>query len=202
MAAPPEQVPVFELPQLVPTGVAPELAADHLARARAEADAIREQARAEGYAAGLQEARAQSGPAMEALASAVAGLEELRAHVADGLERGAVGLALRIAEQVIGAAVDVEPERVLDAIRGALRRLTDRERVQILVNPEDLEIVRDGVEDIVSQLGGVGSVDVQAERRVARGGAIVRTGEGDIDASIETKLTRAREVLEREFADD
>ena len=91
---------------------------------------------------------------------------------------------------------------MLDAIRGALRRLTDRERVQILVNPEDLEIVREGVEDIVSQLGGVSSVDVQAERRVARGGAIVRTGEGDIDASIETKLTRAREVLEREFADD
>lgn len=139
---------------------------------------------------------------MQALASAAAGLEELRTHVADGLERGSVGLALRIAEQVIGAAVDVEPDRVLDAIRGALRRLTDRERVQILVNPEDLELVREGVEDIVSQLGGIGSVEVQAERRVARGGAIVRTGEGDIDASIETKLIRAREVLEREFADD
>lgn len=168
----------------------------------AEADAIRQQAYQEGYAAGTAEARAAAEPAMQALASAAAGLDELHTHVADGLERGAVGLALRIAEQVIGAAVDVDPDRVLDAIRGALRRLTDRERVQILVNPEDLEIVREGVEDIASQLGGIGSIEVQSERRVARGGAIVRTGEGDIDASIETKLTRAREVLEREFADE
>jgi flagellar assembly protein FliH len=168
----------------------------------AQADAIRQQAHQEGYAAGMAEARAAAEPAMQALASAVAGLDELRTHVADGLERGAVGLALRIAEQIISAAVDVDPDRVLDAVRGALRRLTDRERVQILVNPEDLEIVREGVEDIASQLGGIGSIEVQAERRVARGGAIVRTGEGDIDASIETKLTRAREVLEREFADE
>lgn len=192
----------FELPQLVSPDEAAGRRVDHVAQAMAEAEAIRQQAYQEGYAAGHAEARAAAEPALQAFGSAAAGLDELRTHVADGLERGAVGLALRIAEQVIGAAVDVEPDRVLDAIRGALRRLTDRERVQILVNPEDLEIVREGVEDIVSQLGGVSSVDVQAERRVARGGAIVRTGEGDIDASIETKLTRAREVLEREFADD
>lgn len=190
----------YELPQLAPpTGLADR--PDPIAEAMAQADAIREQARAEGFAAGLEEGRAAAAPAAEAMASAAAALDELRTHVADGLERGSVGLALRIAEQVIGAAVTVDPERVLEAIRGALRRLADRERVQILVNPEDLDIVRAGIEDIVAQLGGIGAVDVQAERRVSRGGAIVRTGEGDVDASIETKLQKAREVLEREFAD-
>ncbi|MBJ7519888.1 MAG: hypothetical protein JHC84_09360 [Solirubrobacteraceae bacterium] len=190
----------FELPQLVPpTGMYDR--PDPIAEAVAQADAIRQQAYEEGLAAGMAEGRAACAPAAEALVGAAAGLDELRIHVTDGLERGAVGLALRIAEQIIGAAVTVEPERVLEAIRGALRRLADRERVQILVNPEDLDIVRGGLDDLISQLGGISSVDVQAERRVSRGGAIVRTGEGDVDASIETKLTRAREVLEREFAD-
>jgi flagellar assembly protein FliH len=41
--------------------------------------------------------------------------------------------------------------------------------------------------------------DVQAERRVHRGGAIVRTVEGEVDATLETKLARAREVLEDEL---
>ena len=36
---------------------------------------------------------------------------------------------------------------------------------------------------------------MQAERRVARGGCIVRTPVGDIDARVETKLERAREVV-------
>ena len=41
---------------------------------------------------------------------------------------------------------------------------------------------------------------MQAERRVTRGGAIVRTAEGEVDATLETKLARAREVLEDELA--
>lgn len=193
----------YDLPHLVaPATITRRQLEDPLSQALAEADAIRSRAYDEGYAAGLAEAAEASVAAREALVSAAAGLEELRGHVADGLERGAVGLSLRIAEQVLGAALTVEPERVMDAIRGALRRLTERDRVQIMVNPGDLEIVRDGLPELTAQLGGIGSVDVLAERRVGRGGAIVRTTEGDVDASMETRLTRAREVLEREFAND
>ena len=40
---------------------------------------------------------------------------------------------------------------------------------------------------------------VEAERRVRRGGCVVRTPEGDVDAGIDTKLARAREVVEQEL---
>jgi flagellar assembly protein FliH len=53
---------------------------------------------------------------------------------------------------------------------------------------------------LVAELGGVEHVEVQAERRVMRGGAVVRTAEGDVDADLPTKLQRAREVLERELS--
>jgi flagellar assembly protein FliH len=45
-------------------------------------------------------------------------------------------------------------------------------------------------------LGGIEHCEVQAERRVSRGGAIVRTQDGDVDARVETKLKRAREVVQ------
>ena len=62
--------------------------------------------------------------------------------MADQVERGAVVLGLRIAEQAMGAAIDVDADRVVDAVRGALRRLADRDRVTILVHPADLDTVR------------------------------------------------------------
>lgn len=193
----------LQLPALSPPARPVELA-DPVALAQAAADGIREAAFAEGYAAGHAEGHAEAqaalAPVADVLLSAASGLDGLRVHVADGLERASVGLAIQIAEQVVGAALAAEPARVLDAIRGALRQLTERDRVQILVNPDDLALVRDGVKDLIAQLGGIESIDVQSERRVGRGGAIVRTGDGDVDATIETKLTRAREVLEREFA--
>jgi flagellar assembly protein FliH len=46
-----------------------------------------------------------------------------------------------------------------------------------------------------SQLGGIEHLNVQSDRRVGRGGVLARTDEGEIDASIETQLARAREVV-------
>jgi flagellar assembly protein FliH len=96
----------------------------------------------------------------------------------------------------------VQPERVVDVVRGALRRLVERGRITLLVHPDDLDIVRDAGDGLVAELGGIEHLDVQAERRVPRGGAIVRTMEGEVDATLTTKLDRAREVLEETLRDD
>jgi flagellar assembly protein FliH len=163
-------------------------------------DAVREQAFEEGFAAGVAQAQSQlDGPA-SALASAAEQLQALRTDAAASVEADAVDLALRIAEQAVGAAIAADPELVVEAVRGALRRLVERDRVLILVNPDDLELVRDHVGRLVSELGGIEHCEVQAERRVRPGGAIVRTSEGEVDATLETKLARAREVLEHELA--
>ena len=201
---------VFELPVLEPTALAadayPAPAApagpspeDIVAQAHAEAEAIRAQAREEGFHAGLEAAQAELATAAEALASALGSVAELRGQVADQVERGAVALGLRIAEQAMGATIDADPDRVVDVVRGALRRLTERERVTILVNPEDMDTVRAATAQLMSSLGGIDSCDVQAERRVSRGGAVVRTAEGEVDATLETKLSRARDVIVTEL---
>jgi flagellar assembly protein FliH len=163
-------------------------------------EAVRAAAYEEGFAAGIAEAQSGlEGPA-SAFAAAAAELQALRAEAAASIEADAVDLALRIAEQALGAALAVDRELVVEVVRGALRRLVERDRVLIFVNPDDLEIVREHVGRLVGELGGIEHCEVQAERRVRPGGAIVRTAEGEVDASLETKLARAREVLEHELA--
>jgi len=180
------------------TSAAPDPAADAamvLAAAEGEAEGIREGARAEGFAAGRDDALAALAPAASALDLAA---EELRAAsrgAADRLEAEAVDLAILLAEKIVGATVEARPELVVEAVRGALRGLMERERVVVLVNPDDLELVRDAMGGVVSALGGIEHCEVQAERRVGRGGAVVRTPDGDIDARVESKLERAREVV-------
>lgn len=174
-----------------------------LAAAQAEAAAIREQARvaglAEGRAEGLAAGRASLDAALGALAAALAGVEEERSAAVEALERDAVELALALAEKLVAGALAVEPERVVAVVHGALRRLAERRRVTVLVHPDDLELVREASERFAAELGGIEHCDVQAERRVARGGAIVRTEEGQVDASVETQLARARELVEGEL---
>jgi flagellar assembly protein FliH len=166
-----------------------------VAQARAEADAIREEARAAGHAEGLAAAAGDVAAAVASLTAASDALGEIAAELPGVLEEHAVELAIAIARQVLGGALEVRPELVVDVVRGGLRRLVDRERVTLLVHPEDLDVVRAATGGLLSELGGIEHCEVQAERRVARGGAMVRTAEGEIDASLETKLVRVREVI-------
>ena len=164
-----------------------------------DVDALRAAAWEEGHVAGREAARAELEPALAALRAAAVGVDAERETVASQAERAAVELAVRIAEQVVRGAVEVAPERVLDAVSGALRRLIDRERIVVLVHPDDLALVRERTDEIISPLGGVEHCEVQADRRVARGGAIVRTTEGEVDATLATKLDRVRELLVEEL---
>jgi len=169
---------------------------DALARAESQADALRAAAREEGLREGREEALASLTPGLEALSQAAEAVQADQYARADRLEAHAVDLALFLAEKILGGAIAVQPEHVLEAVRGALRGIVERERITVLVHPEDLELVRDAMDGIRATLGGIEHCEVQAERRVSRGGAVVRTPDGDVDARVETKLQRAREVVE------
>jgi flagellar biosynthesis/type III secretory pathway protein FliH len=172
---------------------------DEIDAAKAEADRIREEARAEGYAAGLaqgfEDAQQNLAPAGRALAEALQEAVTQSDRLAASLEREAVELAMAVAEKVVAGAVAERPERVLDVITGTLRGIVERSRLTILVHPDDVPLVRAGIGAVVDELGGVDHCEVQAERRVARGGALLRTSEGEIDVRLEAKLERAGELL-------
>jgi flagellar assembly protein FliH len=166
------------------------------AAAEAELAALRDAARAEGFEQGRAEGLAGAQLALATLDAASRAVAEAHAAITDSLEAEAVELALALAGKIVAGAVAVDPSLVLEAVRGALRGIVERERVTVLVNPDDLAHVREAIGGIEASLGGIEHCEVQAERRVGRGGAIVRTPDGDVDARVETKLERAREIVE------
>ena len=167
-----------------------------LAQAESDADTLRAEAREQGLREGREEALAMMTPALEALSQAAEAVQADQHARAERLERHAIDLALFLAEKVLGGAIAVQPDHVIEAVRGALRGIVDRERITVLVHPEDLDLVRGAMDGMRTTLGGIEHCEVQAERRVSRGGAVVRTPDGDVDARVETKLQRAREVVE------
>jgi flagellar biosynthesis/type III secretory pathway protein FliH len=183
-------------------GSAPDAVMTALAEAEADAQALRAAAREEGLRDGREQALAALTPALEALAQAAEAVQMDQIARAERLEAHAVDLGLFLAEKIVGGAIAVKPELVVEAVRGALRGIVERERATVLVHPADLELVRDAMDGVRASLGGIEHCEVQAERRVSRGGAIVRTPDGDVDARIDTKLQRAREVVEAAIGTD
>lgn len=178
--------------------------ADVLSAAHGEADQIRQQAWAagesEGRAAGIAAARAEMEPTLQAVGAAVEALDKLRDEAIAELEVDAVNLALQLAEQIVAGAVAVAPERLIDVAGVALRRIRDRQHVTLVVNPADLDLMSQSVAALQAQLGGIEHLNVQSDRRVGRGGVLARTVDGEIDASIETQLSRAREIVHADLS--
>jgi flagellar biosynthesis/type III secretory pathway protein FliH len=200
----------FEFPTLEPSGelvladgASPNSrAAEIVAKAESQAAAIAAEAAAQGqqqgFAAGLAAAETQIAPVREALAAVVDGVAAAEERFVAAAELRAVELALALAEKIVGAALEVRPELVVEVVTGALRRSVDRDRLVVEVNPDDVELVRDSVTEAADRLG-VGRLEVVAERRVARGGCVVRTSEGEIDARVTEQLDRAGELLRDTF---
>jgi flagellar biosynthesis/type III secretory pathway protein FliH len=190
----------YAFEQLEPSEAPPrDASARMLAQAREEAERIRELARAEGYdegrTNGLDLGAAEIASAAGAFAHAVQGIESLRTEVLDGLETDAIELGIALAGKILAGAFQARPELVVEVVQGALRRIADRRKITVVVNPADVEAVRAAIGGLTAQGSGVEVCDLQSDERVGAGSAIVRTAEGEVDASVQTQLQRASEVV-------
>jgi flagellar biosynthesis/type III secretory pathway protein FliH len=196
----PPLVALSELEQLAPPpSLDPVRAAEAVIEAaRVEANALRTQAVQDGFVEGMQRGREESAaslvPALEALRNAVDEAISARDAIVDGAEAAAARLAIAIAEKVVAGALEVAPERVVDVVRGALRGMLDGERIVVCVHPDDVDLVRSAGNELADS-----HIEIYAERRVTRGGALVRTSVGEIDARIETKLEAVQALVTAEL---
>ncbi len=194
----------YAFEQLEPSQAPPrDAVARMLAEANAEAERIRERARAEGYeqgrAAGHQLGAGEIARAAGALGSAAEAIGALRTDTAQAVEADAIDLALALAGKILAGALQARPELVVEVVQGALRRISDRRTITVLVNPADHETVRAAIGELTARGSGVELCDVQADERVQAGAAIVRTAEGEVDASVQTQLERARDLAAAAF---
>ena len=59
--------------------------------------------------------------------------------------------ALSLAGKILAGALQARPELVVEVVQGALRRISDRRRITVLVNPADLDVVRCALGEIAAQ---------------------------------------------------
>lgn len=120
-----------------------------------------------------------------------------RDRLMKSVEAEAAKLALKIAERIIGTEISMRPDIVLDMVSSTIEKVKDREHVIIYVHQEDLEYVKENAATFGRIVDGIKSFEIQADPRVDRGGCIIETNLGSVDARINTKLA----AIETAFKD-
>ncbi|MBS1809319.1 MAG: hypothetical protein JST84_14240 [Acidobacteria bacterium] len=146
----------------------------------------------QAYQKGLAEARAKFDEEVAAAATdlrdqltrSLTELEPLYAQIASRAERDLVKLALEIARKVVHREVTTDPDIVLTLARVALERLHPRAVATVLLHPEDYEYVTARRQS----LSGNNAIEIVADTAVGRGGCVIQSEHGDIDARIEQQF--------------
>jgi len=157
--------------------------------------AARQRGHEEGLAAGRSAAEAQMAQSVGALEELVENTRAQRNAVIESAEPELVRLAMAIAERIVYDHVAIDPNVVLENVRHALTRLVGREVVTLRVNPADLEIIRQ-YRDSMASSNDVEHLRIVEDQRVDRGGVVVETDAGTIDAKVATQIREARRALQ------
>jgi flagellar biosynthesis/type III secretory pathway protein FliH len=118
-----------------------------------------------------------------------------REHMLQHAELEIVELAMQISRRIVNAAIDVDPELVVEVCRGAMRKAFQREHLVVVAHPDDLAMLRAAGPQMADELGGIHSLDFVEERRMDRGSVVVRTPAGEIDATIDGKAEKIEDSL-------
>lgn len=120
-------------------------------------------------------------------------LHEAVTQVVRDTERTLVEIALTTAGRLV-AGIPIDAGLVEAVVREALAQVEETANVHVLLHPDDLALLKAGQSGLAEEAGN-GRLKLAASAEVSRGGCVVRTHFGDIDARRETKLAQVRKAL-------
>ena len=186
-----------------------------LEESRAEAANIRARAHAEGLAAGRdlgardidsevhrralaladEIAAERLGTALPAMIDAVNTLHCQREQWLAEWESAAVHLSIAIAERILRRELEMKPESVTHMMAETLQLATGNVAIRVRLNPDDAATLGDQAADFVRSMASSSEAAIVPDEQITRGGCIVETQHGTIDARIETQLKRIADEL-------
>lgn len=170
-------------------------AAAMIAEAQRQVETIRAAAHEEGYQSGLQQLEAQKAAMDQRLAEIEADVQRQIAEFWTSIEPELLELAVEIGRKIVRHEFAENSDFVLATVKAGLRQLRDRREVKIRVNPDDYKFMREHKEDLASSFDGVRSLELIEDRRVDRGGCVIESTNGHLDARTETQLGEVERAL-------
>jgi flagellar assembly protein FliH len=105
-----------------------------------------------------------------------------------------IELALEAAKKIV-AGMPVDAAMVESTVREALRQAEDSAEIVIQLHPDDLALLRQHQAEILNGLPDSGPMRFSHSSEVGRGGCVIQTRFGLIDARRETKIEQLRQSL-------
>ncbi|HOJ49430.1 MAG TPA: flagellar assembly protein FliH [Spirochaetota bacterium] len=149
--------------------------------------------REEGYKSGQEEVNRLIG----VLHKVVGELIKKRESIVEETENQLVDLVLLIAKKVVKVITESQKRVIYDNVIAAINKLRIRSEITIRVNPEDVYTVTKYKKDFMEAVEGIENIRILEDPNVDKGGCIVTSEFGSVDARISTQLAEIEEQIKK-----
>ncbi|EJL84163.1 flagellar biosynthesis/type III secretory pathway protein [Herbaspirillum sp. CF444] len=177
-----------------------------------ELDAIREQARQEGYAegqhqglqagrqegymAGLQQGQQEVNETIQHLRQIAVSFGTEVSQCSENMAPELLNLGLDLSKAMLKTVIKVKPELILPTISAAIHSLPSLQLPALLyLHPADATLVRENMGDDLGQHGW----RIVEDPELDRGGCRIETGTNQVDATTQTRWRRIAESLSKQL---
>lgn len=141
-----------------------------------EAKEIKEQAYTEGYAEGLRE-----------LNEHIILLDNLATNLAEKVKKEVLPIAIKAAKKILGEELTLKPNAIVDIVMQALKPVVQHHDITLYVNKDDLKVLESKKTKIKKMLLQVEAFSIQERSDIEKGGCIIETEAGIINAQLENQ---------------
>jgi len=148
----------------------------------------REKGLLEGKQEGYTEGKAEVDRLIERAQVVLERAQDKRGDILLETEKEIVDLVLLISRKIIKVITDNQRDVIIANVIEALRKVKAKGSVIIRLNLADIDVVTEHKQDFINQLESVKTIHVMEDTSVDKGGCIIETDFGEIDARISSQL--------------
>lgn len=174
-------------------------AEDIIRKARSKKEAIEMQAYNSGMEKGQAEGRKiatkKIEPLFDTFRNAIDEIASLRSSIIEKHQQQLLEIIFLITEKIIHRSIQLSPDIILDTVRAAANHLMETDDIRVRLHPSDFEYIREIENILTKSLSGKKQIHVIEDSSIDRGGVIIDTEFGEIDATIRSQIERIKDVL-------
>ena len=121
-------------------------------------------------------------------AGALNDVSKLREQIMADIEAEIVELALAIAGKIVCCEIKTNPGLIVGVLSEALQKVESHQNLNVRLNPKDLEFIRSSGLQLTDYIDSTEQIKIVEDPGVSRGGCLVQTDSGEIDARIEKQI--------------
>ena len=115
-------------------------------------------------------------------------VQDKRQDILDNTEQQIVDLVLLMTRKVVKILSENQKSVIMANVVQALKKVKGRGDVTLRVNLADVKLTTDHIKDFITQVENIKNISIVEDSSVDRGGCIVETDFGAIDARIASQL--------------